>query len=64
MIYFNNAATSWPKPEIVYQAADDFFRSSGINPGRSGTSMEHDAAQMIFETREKIAEFFSIKNSA
>lgn len=64
MIYFNNAATSWPKPEIVYQAADDFFRSSGINPGRSGTSMEHDAAQMIFEIREKIAEFFSIKNSA
>lgn len=64
MIYFNNAATSWPKPDIVYQAADEFFRSSGINPGRSGTSGEQDAAQIIFETREKIADFFSISNSA
>jgi cysteine desulfurase family protein len=64
MIYFNNAATSWPKPNIVYQAADEFFRSSGINPGRSGTSGEQDAAQIIFETREKIADFFSISNSA
>jgi cysteine desulfurase family protein len=64
MIYFNNAATSWPKPDIVYQAADEFFRSSGINPGRSGTSGEQDAAQIIFETREKIADFFSIGNSA
>lgn len=64
MIYFNTAATSWPKPDIVYQAADEFFRSSGINPGRSGTSGEQDAAQIIFETREKIADFFSISNSA
>lgn len=64
MIYFNNAATSWPKPEIVYKAADDFFRASSINPGRTGSAADYDAAQIIFDTREKIADFFSIKNSA
>lgn len=64
MIYFNNAATSCPKPESVYQEADNFFRNSGMNPGRSGSAERLDAARMIFETREKIAEFFSIKDSA
>ncbi len=64
MIYFNNAATSCPKPETVYQAVDNFFRNSGKNPGRSGSAARLDAAHMIFETREKIAEFFSIKDSA
>ena len=64
MIYFNNAATTWPKPESVYQAVDNFFRNSGMNPGRSGSAGKLDAARMIFETREKIADFFSIKDSA
>ena len=35
MIYFNNAATSYLKPETVYQAVDDFFRNLGMNPGSS-----------------------------
>lgn len=64
MIYFNNAATTWPKPESVYQSVDNFFRNSGMNPGRSGSNESLDAARIIFETREKIAKFFSINNSA
>lgn len=64
MIYFNNAATSWPKPEAVYQAVDDFFRNSGMNPGRSGSAETLDSARLIFRTRENIADFFSIKDSA
>jgi len=64
MIYFNNAATSCPKPEAVYQAVDYFFQNSGMNPGRSGSAERIDAARMIFECREKIADFFSIKDSA
>ncbi|MGV3721009.1 MAG: aminotransferase class V-fold PLP-dependent enzyme, partial [Actinomycetota bacterium] len=35
-MYFDNAATSYPKPECVYQALDAFIRTSGANPGRSG----------------------------
>ena len=64
MIYFNNAATSFPKPESVYQAVDDFFRNLGMNPGRSGSAESVDAARMIFAAREKTADFFSINNSA
>lgn len=64
MIYFNNAATTWPKPESVYNAADGFFRNSGMNPGRSGSMETIDAAQLIYEAREKIANFFAIENSA
>jgi cysteine desulfurase family protein len=64
MIYFNNAATTWPKPDSVYKAANDFFRNSGMNPGRSGSMEKIDAVQLIYEIREKVADFFSIKNSA
>lgn len=64
MIYFNNAATSWPKPESVYQEVDQFFRNSGMNPGRSGSAETLDSARLIFRTRENIADFFSIKDSA
>ena len=38
MIYLDNAATTWPKPENVYTEMDRFFRLSAANPGRSGNS--------------------------
>lgn len=34
MIYFDNAATSYPKPEVVYTYSDYFFRDYGVNVGR------------------------------
>src|SRR5262249_25752037 len=39
MIYLDNAATSFPKPEAVYQALDRFARQSLANPGRAGHKM-------------------------
>src|SRR4030066_51679 len=39
MIYLDNAATSFPKPEIVYTSMDTFYRTMGANPGRSGHRM-------------------------
>ncbi len=56
--YFDNAATSWPKPEPVYQYMDSFFRSHGVNPGRSGHTLAIEAEQMIFSTRKMLAQFF------
>ncbi len=56
--YFDNAATTWPKPEPVYTFMDSFFRSHGVNPGRSGSMQAVEAEQMIFSTRRMIAEFF------
>lgn len=56
--YFDNAATTWPKPEPVYAYMDSFFRSHGVNPGRSGSMLAVEAEQMIFSTRRMLAEFF------
>ncbi|MCG6871057.1 MAG: aminotransferase class V-fold PLP-dependent enzyme [Gammaproteobacteria bacterium] len=56
--YFDNAATSWPKPEEVYRFMDRFFRSHGVNPGRGGHTLAVEAEQMIGETRRLLAAFF------
>ena len=56
--YFDNAATTWPKPVPVYEFMDSFFRSHGVNPGRSGHTLAVEAEQMIFSTRKMLAEFF------
>jgi cysteine desulfurase family protein len=55
MIYLDNAATSWPKPESVYQAMDEFLRNKGGNPGRGGHSMAVAANRIIDETRLLLA---------
>ncbi|MDY6911917.1 MAG: aminotransferase class V-fold PLP-dependent enzyme [Chloroflexota bacterium] len=60
MIYMDNAATSWPKPEAVYQAMDIFMRNSGANPGRSGHRLSVEAGRVIYEAREALAQLFSI----
>jgi cysteine desulfurase/selenocysteine lyase len=56
--YFDNAATTWPKPEPVYTFMDSFVRSHGVNPGRSGSLLALEAEQMITDCRSMLAEFF------
>ena len=56
--YFDNAATTLPKPEAVYRFMDSFFRSHGVNPGRSGHELAIEAETMIIETRRMLGEFF------
>ncbi len=56
--YFDNAATTWPKPEPVYRFMDQFFRSHGVNPGRAGHALAVEAEAMIVKTRRLLAEFF------
>lgn len=62
MIYLDNAATTWPKPEGVYQAVEDCMRNYAANPGRSGHKMALKAAREIFETRLLLAELFHIQD--
>ena len=57
--YLNNAATSFPKPESVYQALDRFARTSVGNPGRSGHRMATGAERTIDETRLALHRFFN-----
>lgn len=63
MIYFDNAATTWPKPPGVTAAVARCIREMGANPGRSGHRMSVEAGKMVEETRKKLARLFNIKNS-
>lgn len=54
-IYFDNAATSWPKPEAMIKAMADFNSNVGANPGRSGHRLSVEASRIIFNARETIA---------
>ena len=64
MIYFDNAATSWPKPPEVIAAMTDFMERAGANPGRSGHRMSLEAGRIVFNAREKVAELFKIRDSS
>lgn len=55
MIYLDNGATSWPKPEIVYETLANFLRTAGANPSRGSHVMATRAAATINDTRSKIA---------
>jgi cysteine desulfurase family protein len=64
MIYFDNAATSWPKPPEVLSAMADFMEKVGANPGRSGHQLSLEAGRIVLNTREKVAGLFGIKDSS
>ncbi len=64
MIYFDNAATTWPKPAAVRAGAINFFSRYGANPGRSGHRMSMDAAAQIYRCRELAAEMFGLSDPA
>lgn len=59
VIYFDNAATSWPKPDSVRAALDEYFTGAGGNPGRSGHRMSISAARIVENAREALAELFN-----
>lgn len=62
MIYFDNAATTWPKPTAVRAGAVNFFSRYGANPGRSGHRMSMDTAAQIYRCRELAAELFDLSD--
>lgn len=58
MIYLDNAATSFPKPEAVYRALDEFARHHLANPGRAGHKMALGSERMLEDTRHRLNQFF------
>lgn len=60
IIYLDNAATSWPKPEETIDAIGHFNSHVGANPGRSGHSLSIDAGRILLDAREAIAGLFGI----
>jgi cysteine desulfurase / selenocysteine lyase len=58
MIYLDNAATSFPKPESVYQALDHFARHELANPGRAGHKMALGAERALDDCRHLLNQLF------
>ncbi|MCL4807525.1 MAG: aminotransferase class V-fold PLP-dependent enzyme [Thermoanaerobaculia bacterium] len=58
LIYLDNGATSFPKPEEVYVAMDRFYRAYGVNPGRSGFDLCLEAGSLVDKTRKLLCSFF------
>ena len=63
-IYLDNAASSWPKPQSVYEAMDHFSRCIGANPGRSAHRRSTQAARVVLRAREALAELFRLRDPA
>jgi selenocysteine lyase/cysteine desulfurase len=55
LIYLDNAATTYPKPKCVYQAADEFYRHYGGNAGRGANPLARKGAELIAETRIRLS---------
>jgi|YNPNPStandDraft_1061719.scaffolds.fasta_scaffold22789_3 cysteine desulfurase family protein len=62
VIYLDHAATSWPKPEGVLEAMNRFLREVGANPGRSGHRLSIEAARIVYDAREALAELFRVRD--
>jgi cysteine desulfurase family protein len=59
LIYLDNGATSYPKPDEVYSFMDSFYRNFGVNPGRSGYDLCMETGALVDTTRKMLADFFN-----
>lgn len=64
MIYWDNAATTWPKPSTVRFASCKAVELYGANPGRSGHKMSLQTAEQVYACREEVADFFGLSDPA
>lgn len=62
MIYFDNAATTYPKPECVYTAVDECQRNFAVNAGRGTYKTAKQASKIIHSTRTTLAKLVNINN--
>ena len=62
MIYLDNAATSFPKPEAVYRELQDYLRRDGANPGRGGHQWAVRVEKTMDDTRNLLARFFGMED--
>lgn len=60
--YFDNAATTFPKPEEVYSFMDTFYRRCGVNVGRGQHKLASEASALMEETRELLLNLFHCQN--
>ena len=61
MIYFDNGASSHPKPPSVIKAVSGWLQKNGANPGRSGHRLSMDAAELVYNTRIALGGLFGVE---
>jgi cysteine desulfurase family protein len=54
MVYLDNAATTFPKPDAVYDAMDQMNRHGAVNPGRGSYRLAKDASKLIDDTKKEL----------
>ena len=64
VIYWDNAATTWPKPVAVRRAVGQALCRYGANPGRSGHRMSLATAEQMYACRQAAAGFFGLSDAA
>ena len=57
-LYFDSAATSFPKPESVIEAVTDYMKNYGTNVNRGGYQSAYSTASVVYDTREKLCRLF------
>jgi len=63
IIYLDNAATTWPKPEQVYVAMDTAVREHGGNPGRASHRLSVAAQKLVEDAREDVCRLFNARSA-
>ncbi len=64
MIYLDNAATTYPKPDEVIKRVEEVMRTVGGNPGRGSHRMSLDASRVVFEAREALAKLLKVRDAS
>ncbi|ORU00209.1 Cysteine desulfurase [Anaerovibrio sp. JC8] len=64
MIYLDNGATTFPKPEAVYQAVDHFARTSGANAGRGAYKTAREATAMMGRVKNMLLSLIDAREQA
>lgn len=64
MIYFDNAATSRPKPHEVIDAFNYYINEIGTSPGRGSYGLAVQASRMLYYSRKTVAKFFNISDAS
>lgn len=64
MVYLDNAATTFPKPEVVYRAMDKMNREGAVNAGRGSYKLARDASKLIGETKDLIRRLVHVDASS
>ncbi len=59
LIYLDNSATSFPKPQVVYDFMKEFYQSHGVSPGRSGFDKAIEAENIVHGTRKLLTGLFN-----